>query len=112
MLDPVLDSTARLDAAALTDAESAENFPVALRLLPTKLRRELRAVYGVARPHGSPSISDWRRSSGTTISTSSRSKISLRPTGRTRRSRRTAPGTTCTATAGSPPNRSGASCWR
>jgi squalene synthase HpnC len=45
-----------VDLAAATDAafrlrrlESAENFPVALRLLPGRWRRELRAVYDVAR---------------------------------------------------------------
>ena len=37
------------DAAALRAQESAENFPVAARLLPKALREALRAVYGVAR---------------------------------------------------------------
>ncbi|HET6909458.1 MAG TPA: squalene synthase HpnC [Mycobacteriales bacterium] len=37
------------DAAALRRLERAENFPVALRFLPPRYRRDLRAVYDVAR---------------------------------------------------------------
>jgi squalene synthase HpnC len=37
------------DAAALRRLERAENFPVALRFLPPRYRRDLRAVYHVAR---------------------------------------------------------------
>lgn len=37
------------DDAALRAAERAENFPVAMRLLPARLRRHLLAVYDVAR---------------------------------------------------------------
>ncbi|WP_345425429.1 squalene synthase HpnC [Pseudonocardia xishanensis] len=37
------------DSARLRRAEAAENFPVALRVLPTRHRRRLQAVYGVVR---------------------------------------------------------------
>ncbi|MFR9801403.1 squalene/phytoene synthase family protein [Pseudonocardia sp. RS010] len=38
-----------VDAARLREAEAAENFPVALRVLPARHRRRLRAVYDVVR---------------------------------------------------------------
>ena len=37
------------DPAGLADKQRAENFPVALRVLPVRLREHLTAVYGFAR---------------------------------------------------------------
>jgi squalene synthase HpnC len=42
-------TTGVLTAAELRNRRGAENFPVAIRLLPAGLRRDLRAVYDVAR---------------------------------------------------------------
>src|SRR4051812_48940248 len=44
-----MDGVTAATDATLRRAESAENFPVALRLLPADLRADLRAVYDVVR---------------------------------------------------------------
>jgi squalene synthase HpnC len=47
---PAVDSpTAEMIASAAGEKASGENFPVALRLLPSRYRRRLEAVYGFAR---------------------------------------------------------------
>ena len=44
-----VETTAEQIGAAAGDKASGENFPVALRLLPARYRRDLQAVYGYAR---------------------------------------------------------------
>lgn len=46
---PVTGATHEASPAVLRDQQRAENFPVALRLLPSAPRRHLSAIYGVAR---------------------------------------------------------------